>query len=167
MVNTGEGKGKTSAAVGVLLRAWGRGLRVCMIQFIKSADVGSGEAQAAAKLGIEWHISGDGYVWPDRDAEGSKRCAERGWQTAREKISGGEYDLVILDEFTFPLHFGWLDPAGVVDWLARNKPPRMHLIVTGRYAPAALIEYADTVTEMKLIKHAYDQGIQGQPGIEF
>jgi cob(I)alamin adenosyltransferase len=167
MVNTGDGKGKTTAALGVVLRSWGRGFRICMIQFIKPARVGTGEYLAAQKLGIEWHHCGDGFTWNTKDADESAALARRGWQLAQEKISSGTYDLVVLDEFTYPLHFGWLDTNEVVDWLSANKPPQLHLIITGRDAPAKLIEYADLVTEMKLVKHPFERGVKAQSGIEF
>lgn len=167
IVNTGDGKGKTTAALGVVLRSWGRGFRICMIQFIKPARVGTGEYLAAQKLGIEWHHCGDGFTWNTKDADESAVLARRGWQLAQEKISSGTYDLVVLDEFTYPLHFGWLDTNEVVDWLSPNKPPQLHLIITGRDAPEKLIEYADLVTEMKLVKHPFEKGVKAQSGIEF
>jgi cob(I)alamin adenosyltransferase len=167
IVNTGNGKGKSTAAFGILLRAWGRGLRVCVIQFIK-ADTGKwGEVRAAEKLGIEWHISGDGFTWRSKDVDHTIVHARQGWELARQKIASGNYDLIVLDEFTYPLCFGWLDLAEVLAWLRDNRPPTLHILVTGRDAPAELMEYADLVSEMNVIKHPYQQGIQGQPGIEF
>lgn len=167
MVNTGDGKGKTTAALGVILRSWGRGFRICMIQFIKPAEVSTGEFEAAKKLGIEWHHCGDGFVWLSKDVDESTALARAGWQLAQEKISSGDYDLIVLDEFTYPLKFGWLNVNEVVDWLLVNKPPQMHLIIAGRYAPQEIIHYADLVTEMKLVKHPYKQGVKAQSGIEF
>lgn len=167
IVNTGDGKGKTTAALGVILRAWGRGFRICMIQFIKSSTSSTGEVKAAKKLGIEWHKTGDGFTWLSRDMDETTARALHGWKLAQEKIASGAYDLVVLDEFTYALHFGWLDTAEVLDWLRANKPQDLHLIVTGRSAPPELMEYADLVTEMKLVKHPHDQGIKAQPGIEF
>jgi cob(I)alamin adenosyltransferase len=93
--------------------------------------------------------------------------AQHGWKLAQEKISSGNYDLILLDEFTYPLHFGWLDTTEVLDWIKANRPPNLHLIITGRSAPETLIEAADLVTEMKLVKHPYEQGIKAQAGIEF
>jgi cob(I)alamin adenosyltransferase len=167
IVNTGDGKGKTTAALGVILRSWGRGFHVCMIQFIKSTTASTGEVKAAKKLGIEWHKSGDGFTWLSKDLDETVAFARHGWQLAQEKISSGAYDLVVLDEFTYPLHFGWLDVDDVITWLAANKPLQMHLVITGRSAPEKLVEYADLVTEMKLIKHPFAQGIKAQPGVEF
>lgn len=167
IVNTGEGKGKTTAALGIILRSWGRGFRVCMIQFIKSATASTGEVKAAKKMDIEWHKTGDGFVWLSKDIDETTAHARHGWQLAQEKISSGAYDLVVLDEFTYPLIFGWLDTAEIVNWLSTNKPPQMHLIITGRGAPQNLIDYADIVTEMKVVKHPYTRGIIAQPGVEY
>jgi cob(I)alamin adenosyltransferase len=167
IVNTGDGKGKTTAALGILLRAWGRGFRLCVVQFIKAETGQWGEFKAAQKLGIEWHKSGDGFTWLSKDTDETIARALHGWQIAQEKIASGNYDLILLDEFTYPLHFGWLDTAQVIDWLRHNRPPDLHLVITGRSAPSRLMEYADLVTEMKVIKHPYEQGLQAQPGIEF
>ncbi len=167
IVNTGQGKGKSTAALGTLLRAWGRNFRLCVIQFIKAETGQWGEVKAAKKLGIEWHSMGDGFTWTSKNMEETIRRALKGWKLAQEKISSGQYDLILLDEFTYTLHFGWLDTAQVIDWLKANKPPDLHLIITGRDAPAALIEYADLVTEMQAIKHPFDEGVIAQAGIEF
>lgn len=167
IVNTGDGKGKTTAALGVLLRSWGREFRTCMIQFIKAATSSTGEVKAAKKMGIEWHKCGDGFTWLSKDMDETTAMALHGWELAKEKISSGNYDVIVLDEFTYTMHFGWLDAADVVAWLKANKPAQMHLVITGRNAPQALLEYADLVTEMKLIKHPYEQGIKAQPGLEF
>jgi cob(I)alamin adenosyltransferase len=167
IVNTGAGKGKTTSAIGVLLRAWGRGMHVCMIQFLKHEGGGWGEVRAAQKLGIEWIKTGDGFTWTSRDIDETVSKALHGWQLAQEKISSGDYDIIVLDEFTYLLSLGWLPTDETIDWLRAHKPPHLHLIITGRAAPPALCDYADLVTEMKNIKHPYDSGIQAQPGIEF
>lgn len=167
IVNTGDGKGKTTSAIGVLLRAWGRGMHVCMIQFLKHEGGGWGEVRAAQKLGIEWIKTGDGFTWTSRDIDETVSKALHGWQLAQEKISSGDYDIIVLDEFTYLLSLGWLPTDETIDWLRAHKPPHLHLIITGRAAPPALCDYADLVTEMKNIKHPYDSGIQAQPGIEF
>lgn len=167
IVNTGEGKGKTTAALGLIFRAWGRDLRLCVIQFIKAETGGWGEYKAARKLGIEWHKTGDGFTWLSKDMDETIARAQSGWQLAQEKIASRSYDLILLDEFTYPLHYGWLDPAVVVGWLEQNRPPDLHLVITGRYAPPELIEHADLVTEMNEIKHPYEKGVPAQPGIEF
>ena len=168
IVNTGNGKGKTTAALGVLFRAWGRGMKVGVIQFLKNSTARYGEIKAARKLGVDWLTTGDGWTWTSRDLDESAAMARHGWELAQKRIADGGYDILILDEFTYPLHFGWLDVDEVVAWLRAHKPPMLHLIITGRYAPQALIAYADLVTEMREVKHPYrDQGITAQPGIEF
>ncbi len=167
IVNTGKGKGKTTAALGMMLRAWGRGMRVCMLQFIKNKNARYGEIKAARKLELEIIPIGDGFTWTSKDIDETIALARYGWEDAKQRISSGNYDMVILDEFTYPLHFGWLDVDVVIAWLKENKPPMLHLVITGRDAPGELIEYADLVTEMKAIKHPHDDGIQAQPGVEF
>ena len=168
IVNTGDGKGKTTAALGVLFRAWGRDMRVCMLQFLKHEHASFGENKAARKLGVEIKPLGDGFTWKSRDMDESVTLARHGWKLARQKISAGECDIIILDEFTYPLFYGWLDTEEVIAWLRENKPPMLHLVITGRYAPKQLIAYADLVTEMRLIKHPFEeQGIRAQAGIEY
>jgi len=167
IVNTGKGKGKTTAALGMLFRAWGRGFQICVIQFIKAKTGQWGEVKAAKKLGIEWHKMGDGFTWTSKDIEESISQARRGWQLAQEIILSDKFDLILLDEFTYPLHFGWLDTVEVIDWLQDHKPTKLHLIITGRDAPQPLLEYADLVTEMVELKHPFEQGVPAQPGIEF
>lgn len=167
IVYTGDGKGKTTAALGLILRAWGRGFRCCVIQFIKAEGGKWGEVQAAEKLGLEWHKMGDGFTWNTDDLETTIERAREGWSLAQQKILSGEYDLILMDEFTYPLHFGWLCVSEVIDWLKENRPPGLHLVITGRNAHSTLVEYADLVTEMLLVKHPYEQGIKGQMGIEF
>jgi cob(I)alamin adenosyltransferase len=168
IVNTGKGKGKTTAALGVLLRAWGREMRLGGIQFFKHENASYGELRALERMGIELRPMGDGFTWTSRDMDETQAKALHGWQVARQQIASGAYDIFLLDEFTYVLHFGWLDPAEVVGWLAAHKPPMLHLIITGRDAPQALIDYADLVTEMREIKHPYrEQQIKAQKGIEF
>jgi cob(I)alamin adenosyltransferase len=138
-----------------------------VVQFIKAETGQWGEIKAAKKLGIDWFASGDGFTWTSKDMDETIARARHGWDMAQEKIRDGGYDLVILDEFTYTLHFGWLETSGVIEWLRANKPADLHLIITGRDAPPALIDYADLVTEMREVKHPFNQGIQAQPGIEF
>ena len=167
IVNTGEGKGKTTAALGVLFRAWGQGFRICVIQFIKAETGRWGEVKAAEKLDIEWHKTGAGFAQtPEEMAEAAAKSQEA-WELAQGKITAGEYDLIILDEFTYPLHYSWLNIEEILTWLQENKPSDLHLVITGRDAPQELVDYADTVTEMQNIKHAFNQGIKAQPGIDF
>jgi len=167
IVNTGHGKGKTTAALGVLLRAWGRGWNICTIQFIKQETGRWGEVIAAEKMGIEWHSMGDGFTWQSKDMAVTTQKVRAAWTLAQEKIAGGAYDLVILDEMTYAFQFGWLDVDQVIAWLRDNRPPATHVIITGRDAPDELIAFADLVTEMRKVKHPYDQGVHAQPGIEF
>lgn len=166
IVNTGHGKGKTTAALGVLLRAAGRGMRVGMFQFIKSAANPYGEHIAAATLGVEIVPLGDGFTWLSDDIRADRALAEVGWERCRAALASGEYDVLILDEMTYAFTYGWLDVDVVIAAL-RARPVGTHVIVTGRDAPEALIDAADLVTEMRLVKHPYrEQGIGAQPGIE-
>lgn len=167
IIHTGDGKGKSTAAFGMVLRAWGRGFRVCVIQFLKNETGKWGEVLAAQKLGIEWHISGDGFTWTSKDMETTIARAQLGWELAKEKIASGQYDLMVLDEFTYPLSFGWLDTTETLRWLRERKPASLHLVITGRNAPPALLDYADLVSESREVKHPFRQGLKAQPGIEF
>jgi cob(I)alamin adenosyltransferase len=167
IVNTGHGKGKTTAALGVLLRAWGRGMRVCVIQFIKAETGNWGEIRAARRLQLDWHTMGDGFTWLSKDLDETAEKTRRAWALAQEKIAAGAYDLIILDEITYAFTNGWIDVDAAITWLREHKPAPLHLIITGRNAPPALIEYADLVTEMRAIKHPYQAGVKAQPGIEF
>ncbi len=168
IVNTGLGKGKTTAALGILMRAWGRDMRLGGVQFFKHTNARFGELKAAEKMGIELTPMGDGFTWTSRDLDETEAKALHGWETAKRKIASGDYDIFLLDEFTYLMHYGWLDVEEVIAWLEENKPPMLHLIITGRYAPQELIEFADLVTEMNVIKHPLkEQGILAQRGIEF
>ncbi|MCC7447058.1 MAG: cob(I)yrinic acid a,c-diamide adenosyltransferase [Anaerolineae bacterium] len=167
IVNTGDGKGKSTAAFGILLRAWGRKMRIGGVQFFKHESASFGETKAFKRMGIELTPMGDGFTWTSRDMDETQAKALNGWTVAQHEIASGEYDIFLLDEFTYLMHFGWLDAGEVVAWLRQNKPPSLHLIITGRDAPPELISYADLVTEMKLVKHPFEQGIKAQPGIEF
>lgn len=167
IVNTGHGKGKSTASFGIMLRAWARGYRVGVYQFVKSGKWRIGERKAAEALGgISWESMGDGWTWVSRDLAQSAELAREGWEEVKRRIRDATYDVLILDEFTYPMSFGWVDTAEVVEVL-RNRPGFQHVVVTGRDAPAALIEIADLVTEMRKLKHPYDRGIRGQQGIEW
>ena len=166
IVNTGDGKGKTTAALGILLRAAGRGMTVGMFQFITSAESRYGEHLAAERLGVEIVPLGDGFTWLIENIEADRALAERGWAVCEGVLAEGRYDVLILDELTYALTYGWLDTARVLDAIQR-RPAGTHVVVTGRAAPDALVAAADLVTEMRLVKHPYrDQGIGAQPGIE-
>jgi cob(I)alamin adenosyltransferase len=169
IVNTGHGKGKTTAALGVMTRAWGRQMRIGVLQFLKNENARFGEIKAAERMGaIDWISTGDGWTWTSKDIDETEAKARHGWEIAKQHIRSGQYDLFILDEFTYLMHYGWLDPNEVVTWLSANKPDMLHLIITGRSAPDVLIDYADLVTEMREIKHPFKaQGIRAQAGIEY
>lgn len=165
-MNTGDGKGKSTAALGILLRATGRDMRVGMWQFVKSAATRYGEHLAAERLGIEIVPLGDGFTWLSENIAEDRALAEQGWKVCREALRSGRYDVLIFDELTYPLRFDWLDIDEVLREI-RRRSAGTHVVVTGRGAPDALVEAADLVTEMKLVKHPYrEQGIGAQPGIE-
>jgi cob(I)alamin adenosyltransferase len=168
LIYTGNGKGKTTAAMGLAMRAWGHGKAVAMLQFIKNAKANFGEHKAARRMGIELIAGGAGFARPGvvGDIEKSESMAENLWATAREKIGSGDYDMVILDELSYPLKFGWLNVNEVIDTL-KARPSNLHVVITGRDMPEELIDYADLVTENIEIKHHYHTGIKAQPGIEF
>ena len=166
LVYTGNGKGKTTAALGALFRAWGRDWSVAMLSFIKTETSNYGEERAARKLGIELIPLGGGFTWLSKDLEKDRALARRCWELCVEKINSTKYDLVVLDEITYPINYGWLDLDEVLRVL-RDRPPDIHVILTGRDAPAALVDFADLVTEMREIKHPLQKGEKAQPGIDF
>ena len=166
LVNTGDGKGKTTAALGVTMRAWGRGWKICWLQFIKSKTSHFGETRAAERMGIEMIPLGDGFTWLSKDIEKDIALAHECWDVAKEKIESAQYDLVVLDEITYPITYGWLDIDEVLEVL-RNRQHDVDVVLTGRDAHPKLIEFADTVTEMTETKHVYQTGVKAQPGIDF
>ncbi|MYD52244.1 MAG: cob(I)yrinic acid a,c-diamide adenosyltransferase [Dehalococcoidia bacterium] len=167
IVNTGEGKGKTTAALGVIFRAWGRDFKIRMFQFIKHTGARFGEHRAAKKLDIPIESMGDGFTWLSKDMDRTAALAMEQWDHCKEAILNGDEDIIVLDEFTYAMHYGWVPVSEVVETL-QSRRDTMHVIITGRYAPQELIDCADLVTEMKLIKHPYkDKGIKAQRGIEF
>jgi cob(I)alamin adenosyltransferase len=166
LVNTGNGKGKSSAAFGVMLRALAMDWNVAVVQFIKSGDWKVGEEKLGRQLGVEWQSFGDGFTWDSDNLDNDKAHARSGWEAAKALIAAGEHRLVILDELTYLCTWGWIDLDDVVATL-RDRPEHVNVIVTGRDAPAAIVEIADTVTEMTEIKHAYQQGIRAKRGIDY
>lgn len=166
LVNTGEGKGKSTAAFGVVMRALARDWRVCVVQFIKSDRWKVGEEKIARRLGVVWLKGGDGFTWESPDLETSAGRARAAWQLAAAAIASGDYQLVVLDEITYPINYGWIPAESVIDAI-RSRPAHVNIVATGRDAPDALIEVADTVTEMVKIRHAYDRGIKARRGIDF
>lgn len=169
MVNTGDGKGKTTAAIGVLVRAAGRGMRCCMIQFMKSKNDRYGEHESLEKLGVEVHTMGAGFTWDTQDKTVDIRTSEETWELCVEKMRSEEYDLLVFDELVYVLDYKFLDLTEVLAEIKaiREKQLHLHIIMTGRNAPADLVEAADLVTEMKEIKHPFHAGIYAQQGIEF
>jgi cob(I)alamin adenosyltransferase len=169
MVHTGDGKGKTTCALGLMMRAAGRGLNCCMIQFMKSRNDRYGEHVSAENLGIEVHTMGDGFTWDTKNPEQDRDTARQTWALCVEKMRSGEYDLLVFDELVYVLSYGMLPVEEVLAEIARIRAEQtaLHIILTGRDAPAALIEAADLVTEMREIKHPFQAGIRAQQGIEF
>ena len=169
MVNTGDGKGKTTAAIGLLVRAAGRGLRCCLIQFMKSRKDRYGEHESLEQLGIEVLTMGDGFTWDTKDPSQDIETSETTWAACVEKMRSGEYDLLVFDELVYVLDYKFLGVRAVLEEIAavRKEQPHLHIVVTGRNAPPELIEAADLVTEMKEIKHPFNAGIFAQQGIEF
>jgi cob(I)alamin adenosyltransferase len=169
MVHTGNGKGKTTCALGLMMRAAGRGLNCCMIQFMKSRNDRYGEHESAAKLGIEVHTMGDGFTWDTKNPEQDRATSRKTWELCVEKLRSGDYDLLVFDELVYVLSYELLPLAEVLAELQsiRVSQPALHIVVTGRDAPAELIAAADLVTEMKDIKHPFNAGIGAQQGIEF
>ena len=167
IINTGDGKGKTTAGFGMMIRAWGRDMRTMAIQFIKNEKSKYGEQLAAERIGIEMIPAGRGFSWTSKDLSEDEALAQNGWRIAKEKIISGDYDVIMLDEITYPITWGWIDIDEVLEMIA-SKPKMLNLIITGRDAHEKLVEVADLVTEMKEIKHPYtDQGIPAQKGVEF
>jgi cob(I)alamin adenosyltransferase len=178
-VHTGSGKGKSTAAFGMALRAWNSGFDVAVFQFVKSAKWKVGEEAAFARLGelheehgvggsVEWHKMGAGWSWSRKDGtdEDHAAAAADGWAEIARRLADERHDFYVLDEFTYPLKWGWVDVDAVVETLIA-RPGSQHVVITGRDAPARLIEVADLVTEMTKIKHPMDTGRKGQKGIEW
>ena len=143
-----------------------RGWKVGIIQFVKSGEWKVGEEEIGRRLGMDWWALGDGFTWDSPDMDESEAIAREGWQVAKERIESGEYDLVVLDEITYPINWGWIDLSEVID-VVNDRPERVNLIFTGRDAPDELIEVADTVTEMRKVKHAFDRGVMARRGIDY
>jgi len=166
LVNTGDGKGKSTAAFGVVMRAVARDWRVCVIQFVKSDKWKVGEERIARRLGVDWLKGGDGFSWESPDLDKSEGRAAAAWQLAAAALAGGDYQLVVLDEITYPMNWGWIDSDAVIETI-RDRPVHVNVVATGRDAPAALVDLADTVTEMVKVKHVYDRGVKARRGIDF
>jgi cob(I)alamin adenosyltransferase len=165
LVNTGNGKGKSTAAFGVAMRAIGQGLKVSVIQFIKGKWK-TGELDAAERLGLELKAMGRGFTWESKNIEEDKALMREAWTLASEKILSGNYDLIILDEINYVLGYGYIRIDEVAQTL-QSRPPHVHVVMTGRNAPDEIVSIADCVTEMRDIKHPYRKGIPAQKGIDF
>lgn len=167
IVYTGNGKGKTTAALGMAMRSAGHGLKVCVIQFIKGSwHYGEIDAIKRFEGLIDLHVMGKGFTWKSDNLEEDARLAREGWEFACTTIASGAYHTVVLDEFTYLLHYKMLEIEPCLHFLATRNPAQ-HVVITGRYAPEQLIEAADLVTEMRMIKHPLEKGIKAQKGIEF
>ena len=165
IVHTGTGKGKSTAAFGLALRAFGRGKTVKVYQFMKVPSARFGEHRLFEQLGMPIEGLGDGFSWKSRDLEHSAELARAGWARAEATMRAGEHFMVVLDEIMYPLRYGWM-PLETVLACLRTRPPHVHVVLTGRNAPDELIALADTVTEMTLIKHHFKAGVPAQRGIE-
>ncbi len=165
LVHTGDGKGKSTAAFGLALRAHGRGKPVLIYQFMKVPSARFGEHRLFEQLGVPIVGLGDGFSWKSKDLEHSAQLAREGWARAEASIRAGEHFLVVLDEIMYPLRYGWIPLEPVLACL-RERPGHVHVVLTGRNAPDELVALADTVTEMKLVKHHYQAGVPAQRGIE-
>ncbi|MDD3529178.1 MAG: cob(I)yrinic acid a,c-diamide adenosyltransferase [Gallionellaceae bacterium] len=165
LVLTGNGKGKSSSAFGMVARALGHGMRVGVAQFVKGrADTGE-EAFFRRQPGVTWHVLGEGYTWETQNLARDSATAQAGWAVARQLLADPAIGLVVLDELTYVLKYGWLDTAAVLADLAA-RPPMQHVVVTGRGAPAALLAAADTVSEIADLKHAWRAGVKAQAGVD-
>jgi cob(I)alamin adenosyltransferase len=166
LVNTGPGKGKTSAAIGVVVRGVARGWKVAVVQFLKSGTWRTGEEKVCKQLGVDWWAMGEGFTWDSEDLTQDQAVAAGAWSQAKILIEAGEHELVVLDEITYPINWGWIDGDDVIETITK-RPDRVNIVCTGRNAPAALIDVADTVSEIGEVKHAYKAGIRAKKGIDY
>jgi len=166
VINTGNGKGKSSSAFGVVARALGHGLKVAVVQFIKGRSDTGEEAFFTKQPGVQWHVGGEGFTWDTQDDTRDKNAARAAWAIACEHLKNPEIGLVVLDEFTYTLKYGWITLEETLAVL-NDRPPMQHVIITGRAAPKELREAADTVSEIEMEKHAFQAGIAAMPGLEW
>lgn len=166
LVMTGDGKGKSSSAFGMMCRGIARDWGVAVVQFVKSGDWNVGEEKIGRQLGVDWFNEGQGFTWNSEDIEHDKAIARAGWEKAAAIIASGEHQLVILDELTYLINWGWIEAEPVYEAI-RNRPGKVSIVITGRDAPEELIEVADTVSEVRKIKHAFDKGIVAKKGIDY
>lgn len=166
LVNTGKGKGKTTAAMGVVMRGVARGWNVAVVQFLKSGNWRTGEEKVARQLGVDWWAMGEGFTWDSEDLTIDQAVAAQAWEHAAAVIAAGEHTLVVLDEITYPVSWGWIDVEAVVEAIT-NRPEHVNVVLTGRNAHERLIEIADTVSEINVVKHAYQHGVRAKKGIDY
>ena len=166
VLHTGDGKGKTTAAMGIAMRAIGHGKSVAVVQFMKSGRWRSGERLAAERLEIRWSVIGDGFTWDSEDLDRAAQVAGEAWAEAAVLLAAGEHDVVVLDEITYPMNWTWISTADVVAAVAQ-RPQHVSVVLTGRDAPAELVAIADTVSETTNTKHAFDAGIAALKGIDY
>ena len=167
ILNTGDGKGKSSSAFGVVVRAVARDWNVAVIQFLKSGNWNTGEESVCReRLGVDWWAIGEGFTWDSNDLTEDQAIANAAWEHARSCVESGTYQLVVLDEITYPLNWGWLAESEVLD-AVKQRPERTSVVITGRDASQDLIDIADAVTEMRNVKHAYERGILAKKGIDY
>lgn len=166
VVNTGNGKGKSSAAFGVVARALGHGQKVGVVQFVKGRSDTGEEAFFRQQPGVSWHVGGEGFTWETQDKTRDALAAQQAWAVACEHLSNPAISLVVLDEMTYAFKYGWLELDAVLARLLA-RPPLQHVIITGRGAPPALREAADTVSDIGMEKHAFQGGIKAMPGLEY
>ncbi len=167
VVNTGEGKGKSSSAFGMVFRAAAWGMRVCVIQFIKGKWQTGEQKAAEAFDNIEWHAPGDGFTWDTKNTEQDIKTSREIWELCKQKLRSHEFDMLVFDEINYCCSYGWISSEEIAELLREERPEWMHVILTGRDAPKEVVEVAHTVTEMRKVKHAFDQGIKAAQGIEF
>lgn len=166
LLATGDGKGKSTAAFGTLMRSVARGWSCCVVQFMKSGRWRVGEEDVGRRLGVDWWTIGDGFTWESDDLDRSAVIAQHAWEAADAALRSGDYQLVVLDEVTYPVTYGWVEGERV--WAGiRDRAPGTNVFATGRNAQPELVELADTVTEMRLVKHAYSTGVRAKRGIDY
>jgi len=166
VINTGNGKGKSSSAFGVVARALGHGLKVGVVQFVKGRSDTGEEAFFRRQPEVQWHVGGEGFTWETQDKDRDAQAAQAAWDVACKHLSNPEIGLVVLDEMTYAFKYGWLDLDAVIAKLL-SRPHMQHVIITGRAAPQALRDAADTVSDIGMEKHAFQSGIKAMPGLEF
>ena len=166
LVNTGDGKGKSTAAFGTILRAVSQSWPVAVVQFLKSGNWNTGEEKVCRKLGVQWYSAGDGFTWDSDDLDETKAKAVAAWEFSAQLIAEGEHRLVVLDEISYAMTWDWIDAAEVAAAL-ESRPERVSVILTGRDMADEVIDVADTVTEMVKVKHAFDRQILAKKGLDY